>query len=218
MPVSILSLCTCDPGHRRLIATTRIHPFAGAGVPVVAKRPPEIGRRTFLPSPDRQGIPGDLIHVVESIAHSVVETRLDVLARLFSKWPQMSNDLKALDPASLMHKINVLHEEKATVHPCVGHRALCIAGYVPRPDQPLQTFQIRMQLCCLVGNLRVRLLCHCSFSFSAPWCTLRPHLSPACAMLSGYPRASAHRPRVCPLQGIPRCSLVGIVPIAYTYL
>ncbi len=151
-------LRTCDPGHGCGIATTRKDPSASAGVAVEAKRPLVIRWRTFLPSPDREGIPLEFIDIVEGIAGRAIETRFDVQTRLFSKWTQMSNDLKAADSVAVVLKINMLQEEKAPFHPFVGHLALCLAGEVPRPDQYIQTFQIRMRRSCLVGSLSVGVL------------------------------------------------------------
>jgi len=107
-------LCAGDPGPGGAVATTtRKDPSPSAGVAVGAKRPLEKGWRTFLPTPDHEGILLEFIHVVEGIASRAIETRLDILAGLFSKGSEMSNDLQALDLiASVLH-IHMLQQEKA---------------------------------------------------------------------------------------------------------
>jgi hypothetical protein len=50
-------LCAGDPGHGGAVATTTgKDPGPSAGVAVGAKRPLEKGWRTFLPTPDHEGI------------------------------------------------------------------------------------------------------------------------------------------------------------------
>jgi hypothetical protein len=58
-------LCAGDPGHGGAVATTTgKDPGPSAGVAVGAKRPLEKGWRTFLPTPDHEGILLEFIKIL----------------------------------------------------------------------------------------------------------------------------------------------------------
>src|SRR5215213_2653510 len=82
------------PGGGRLVAATpRVVPGAAQGVAVVAKGAPEIRRRPPLPSPDRKGIPLELVDVIEGVTCVAEEAALYLLARIGAKGPFMADDL-----------------------------------------------------------------------------------------------------------------------------
>jgi hypothetical protein len=59
----------------------------------VAKGAPVIRRRPLLSGPDREGVPFELVDVVEGVARVGVEARLYLLARLGTEWPFVPDDL-----------------------------------------------------------------------------------------------------------------------------
>jgi hypothetical protein len=123
-------------------------PGAGEGVAVVAERAPVVRRRVPLPGPDRQGVPLELVDVVEGVARVGVEATLYLLARLGTERPLVTDDLDSRDLLTvLMPEIDALDQEEAALHPLVGDRSSHVAGDLPGADQlAAQPFEIGCRL------------------------------------------------------------------------
>src|SRR5215218_7742834 len=144
------------PGHGPPIsAATRIHPLAGTGVAVVTELALGVSRRTLLSAPDREDVPVQLVHVVEGVAHVVVQARSYVLAWVCSKFLFVSDDLDAPDPLSILLEIDALDEEEAALHPLEGNPSLRAPGHLPGADQPVQTLEVGVRLRRLLVSLGV---------------------------------------------------------------
>ena len=123
-------------------------PGAGEGVAVVAERAPVVRRRVPLPGPDRQGVPLELVDVVDGVARVGVEAALYLLARLGTERTFVPDDLDALDPLPVLPpEVNTLDQEEAALHPLVGDRSSHVAGDLPGADQlAAQPFEIGCRL------------------------------------------------------------------------
>src|SRR5688500_17233659 len=126
--VSPAALCqgcrSADPGGGRLVAATpRVVPGAAEGVAVVAKGAPVIRRRPPLSSPDREGVPLELVDVIERVACVGVEATLYLLARIGAEGPFVPDDLDALDPLPVLLEVDALEEEEAAFHPLIVDRS-----------------------------------------------------------------------------------------------
>ena len=106
-----------DPGHGEPIPPSRVHPFARTRVTVLAERPSGVRWGTPLPGPDREGVPLQLVDVVEGVARVAVEARLYVLARLGPEGPFVPDDLDALNPMFGAPEVDALDEEEAAFRP-----------------------------------------------------------------------------------------------------
>src|ERR671921_1107966 len=92
MRVSVLtcpvrqSSLVVDPGHGEPIpATTRIHPFPRTALTVLAELALGICRRSPLTSPDGEGVPLELVDVIEGVTRVGVEATLYLLAWLITE-------------------------------------------------------------------------------------------------------------------------------------
>src|SRR5215207_3230568 len=142
-----------DPGRCRLVtAAARVVPGAREGFAVTAERAPVVRRGALLPAPDREGVPLQLVDVVEGVARVVVEARLYLLARLFPEGPLVADDLDALDLLTVLFELDALEQEKASFHPLVGNPSLRASGQLPRADQSVpEAPQVGARLGLLVG-------------------------------------------------------------------
>src|ERR687897_3447823 len=153
-----------DPRRGRVIsAAPGIHPFAGHGGAVVAERASIEGWRALLATPDGQSVAVEFVYVVEGVTGVVVVARLDVLARLCSKWPFVADDLDALGVLPVLLEVNVLEKKEATVHPLVGDLSLGASRDVPGADQSVQGPEIGIRLRGLLEGVGV-VNCHRCFS------------------------------------------------------
>ncbi len=135
--IGVLHLCLPDPGHGEPIPATRVHPFARTRVTVLAERPSGVRWGTPLPGPDREGVPLQLVDVVEGITRVAVEARLYLLARLGTERPFVPDNFDALNPLAGPPEIDALDEEEAALHPLVGDRPPHVPGELPGADQPV---------------------------------------------------------------------------------
>src|SRR5215210_392992 len=86
-----------DPSRYRLVsATPWVVPGAREGAPVAAELATVVRWRSPLPEPDGEGVPLELVGVVEGVAGVAVEAALYVRARLLPQGPLVADDLHAL--------------------------------------------------------------------------------------------------------------------------
>jgi hypothetical protein len=149
-PTGATRLCGYSiPGRDSLVtAASRIVPGTGqSSVIVGAERALEVGRGIPLPGPDLEGVPFELVDVVDGVARVGVETRHDVRARLGTERPFVADDLDARDPLAFpLPEVDAQDEEGAALHPLVGHRPSHVPGHLPGADEPLQAPEIWVRL------------------------------------------------------------------------
>src|SRR5919107_2266203 len=149
-----------DPSQGNPVPATRVHPFARTCVTVLAEHASGVRRGNLLSSPDRQGVPLQLVDVVKGIARVAVEARLYILARLGPEGPFVPNDLDALNPLSVVLEIDVLDKEEATHHPLEADLSLHVPGHLPCANQPVQVLEVRVWLRRLLVSLSVVSVIH----------------------------------------------------------
>src|SRR5215210_6645193 len=128
-----------DPGGYGLVSAARVMPGTGKLVAVLAQGAPVVGGRAPLPEPDREGIPLELVGVVEGGSRVGVEAALYVRAGLLPQGALVADDLHAgAHPAVILHEAGPLYQEEATLHPLVGHPPPHVPRELPGADQPVQ--------------------------------------------------------------------------------
>src|SRR3954451_20077996 len=139
--MAVLPICdhlfALDSCHGRLVAAAiGVDPRARIGRTVGTPLSFVIGWRTLFSAPYRQSFVIHFIGVLKRFACVAEPVRLDVFARLFSsEWQFVSDDLDACNVTSAVYKINMLHQEKATLHPLELHLPLDVwPRYVPCAD------------------------------------------------------------------------------------
>ena len=131
------------PSHGEPIPATRVHLFAGTCVTVFAERALGVRRGTLLSGPNREGVPLQLVDVVEGVASVAVEVRLYLLARLGTERPFVPDDLDALNPLPvLLPEVDALEEEEAAFHPLEGDPSLHVPEHLPRAHQDVQVVEV----------------------------------------------------------------------------
>src|SRR4028119_621342 len=113
-----------NPGRYGLVAAPAgVVPGAPEHVPVLAQGALVVRLRPPVPEPDGQGVPFELVGVVERVAGVGVAAALHVRAGLLSQRPPVAD---ALDTRGLLPEVDVLDKEEAALHPLVGDRPLRI--------------------------------------------------------------------------------------------
>ncbi len=115
--IGVFYLWLPNPSHGEPIPATRVHPFARTRVTVLAERASGVRWGTLLSGPDREGVPLQLIDIVEGVSRVAVEARLYLLARLGPEPPLVPDDLDALDPMLGPPEVDALDEEEAAFRP-----------------------------------------------------------------------------------------------------